>query len=153
LQAQVVVSTGELQSRVNKWIRLESRESHRERGGEEVRSEHPRPDLPNEYVSPGNATEEAIVGIWQELLGIGKIGIHDNFFDLGGHSLLVASLTAHLKSAFPEVEFPAGCVFESPTIQLLSERVVGERKPESSFVQSKSRGKRRKERRLRRTMT
>ena len=53
---------------------------------------HPRPDLSSDYVVPGNPTEETIAGIWQELLGVEKVGIHDNFFELGGHSLLATSL-------------------------------------------------------------
>ena len=39
------------------------------------------------YVAPGNAREKAIADIWAEILGVKRIGVHDNFFDLGGHSL------------------------------------------------------------------
>ena len=55
----------------------------------------PAPDLSlmdtgTEYVAPRNRTEEALVKIWEELLGVPRVGIEDNFFDLGGHSLLAA---------------------------------------------------------------
>jgi acyl transferase domain-containing protein/acyl carrier protein len=106
---------------------------------------HPRPDLSSEYVVPGNATEQIIADIWQELLGVAKIGIHDNFFELGAHSLLATRLVARLKSIFP-VELSVASLFEYPTVQLLSETVRHGGRAGSSFDESKSRGQRRKER-------
>jgi amino acid adenylation domain-containing protein len=71
--------------------------------------EHPTDDLPR------TAIERALARIWCRLLGQKQIGIHDNFFRLGGHSLLVARLTEQLFEAFG-VELPAHLVFEHPTI-------------------------------------
>jgi len=49
------------------------------------------------YVSPQNELEKIIAGIWQELLQVEKVGIHDNFFDLGGHSLLIVQAHSRLR--------------------------------------------------------
>jgi NAD(P)-dependent dehydrogenase (short-subunit alcohol dehydrogenase family)/acyl carrier protein len=108
-----------------------------------------RPNLSSVYVVPGNQTEQTIAEIWQQVLGMEKVGIHDNFFDLGGHSLLVAKVIAHLRDAFP-VEFPMGTLFERPTVHLLSKMILEEQERGPSFVESSSRGRKRKERRLRR---
>ncbi len=51
----------------------------------------------HEYVAPTNEIEEKLVDIWQELLGVDKIGIHDNFFELGGHSLLATRLVSKIR--------------------------------------------------------
>jgi amino acid adenylation domain-containing protein len=64
---------------------------------------------------PRNAVERALARIWCQLLGQEQIGIHDNFFRLGGHSLLVARLSEQLSEVFG-VELPAHLVFEHPTI-------------------------------------
>lgn len=106
-----------------------------------------RPNLSSIYVVPGNPEEQTIAEIWQQVLGIEKVGIHDNFFDLGGHSLLVAKVIAQLRSAF-SVEFPMGSLFERPTVHLLSKVILEEQKGGPSFVETKNRGQKRKERRL-----
>ena len=53
-----------------------------------------------EYVAPRNGTEEKLVAIWQEILGKDRIGIRDNFFDLGGHSLSAIRLSGYLHKEF-----------------------------------------------------
>ena len=50
-----------------------------------------------EYVAPRNEVEEKLAGIWQELLGIERVGIHDNFFELGGHSLLAMRVISAIR--------------------------------------------------------
>ncbi|HEU4508572.1 MAG TPA: amino acid adenylation domain-containing protein [Pyrinomonadaceae bacterium] len=54
-----------------------------------------RPELGQVYVAPRSDLESAIAKVWQEVLGIEKVGVYDNFFDLGGHSLLMVQV--HLK--------------------------------------------------------
>ncbi|MFI0772729.1 alpha/beta fold hydrolase, partial [Streptomyces sp. NPDC021218] len=56
-----------------------------------------RPELREEYVAPRTQVEELIAGVWSEVLGIERVGIHDNFFDLGGHSLQVAKVVNRLR--------------------------------------------------------
>ena len=51
-----------------------------------------RPDLASEYIAPRNPIEEKLAGLWSGLLGIDDVGVEDNFFDLGGHSLIAVRL-------------------------------------------------------------
>jgi non-ribosomal peptide synthase protein (TIGR01720 family) len=55
---------------------------------------HPRPNLENDYVAPRNEIEENLAKVWQERLGIDKVGISDNFFELGGDSVLAIQVIA-----------------------------------------------------------
>ena len=74
-----------------------------------------RRETENEFVAPRTPTEELLVGIWMEVLGIEQVGIHDNFFDLGGHSLLVTKVISRVREAF-SVELPLRSLFSSPTV-------------------------------------
>jgi acyl carrier protein len=60
-----------------------------------------RPQLRSKYAPPSNEIEEQLVQIWQDLLGIEPIGIHDSIFELGAHSLMAAQLIARLQATFP----------------------------------------------------
>ena len=66
-----------------------------------------------------NAIEESIAAIWSAVLGIERIGLHDNFFALGGHSLKAAQVVARVRAAF-QSEIPLRLVFEYPTIAELA---------------------------------
>ncbi|CAL2088803.1 non-ribosomal peptide synthase/polyketide synthase [Tenacibaculum sp. 190524A02b] len=68
-----------------------------------------------EYVAPRNEEEEQLAAIWQELLGVEKVGVHDDFFELGGHSLLVIKLVARINEVF-NFNINIVNVFEYPTI-------------------------------------
>jgi amino acid adenylation domain-containing protein len=72
---------------------------------------------------PRTPVEARLVDIWSQLLGAGEVGVHDNFFDLGGHSLLIPQLTSMIRDAF-HVELPLIQLFESPTIAQLAERII-----------------------------
>jgi acyl transferase domain-containing protein/thioesterase domain-containing protein/acyl carrier protein len=74
-----------------------------------------RPDLANEYEAPRNSVETALVGLWQELLGIDQIGIRDDFFELGGHSLIAVRLLARVKKHFG-ADLSLATLFEARTI-------------------------------------
>ena len=71
------------------------------------------------YVAPRTPVEEIIAGIFMEVLGIERVGIFDNFFDLGGHSLLVTLVVSRLREAF-HLELTLRSVFEYPTVADLS---------------------------------
>jgi len=77
--------------------------------------ENSRSHLGAEYVAPGNSTEQKIAEIWEELLGIHPIGIHDEFLRLGGNSLLVIRVAAELREAF-QIEFPLVALLRSSTV-------------------------------------
>jgi amino acid adenylation domain-containing protein len=76
-----------------------------------------------EYVAPTNETEERLVEIWKEILGREPIGIKDNFFDLGGHSLKVTQLISKINIAFG-VGIGIETVFLEPTIESIAQRIV-----------------------------
>jgi hypothetical protein len=115
---QLAVSTSDLRARIDRWVKLVALR----RAGEEPApgTRHARPLLTTPFVAPANDLERALAGFWQELLGIEPVGIHDNFFDLGGHSLLGIQLNARLRRTF-EVDLPLRVLFESPTIAELAE--------------------------------
>lgn len=71
-----------------------------------------------EYVAPRTETEKILVEIWQELLGIDKIGIHDNLFDLGGHSLLTVRVVMRAKRR--GVILAPDLIFQFPTVAELA---------------------------------
>ena len=76
-----------------------------------------------QYVAPRTALETTLADIWSQVLGVERVGIHDNFFTLGGHSLLAVRLAARARRALL-VELPVRLVFESPTVALLAERIA-----------------------------
>jgi amino acid adenylation domain-containing protein len=81
-----------------------------------------RADVEAGYTAPCNEVQEVLAGIWSDLLGVERVGIHDDFFQLGGHSLVVARLASRIRQAF-KVELPLVEVFHRPTIAGLSEAV------------------------------
>ncbi|MEW6738053.1 MAG: KR domain-containing protein, partial [Acidobacteriota bacterium] len=78
-------------------------------------SMYSRPELANDYVAPRNEIEQVSAAIWQELFGIEQVGIHDNFFNLGGNSLLAIQIVSQLRKTF-QVEISLSKLFESPTV-------------------------------------
>jgi acyl carrier protein len=84
---------------------------------------HSRPNLENAYVAPRNDVEYTLTTIWQNLLGIEKVGVHDNFFELGGHSLLATRLLKQLGDTF-QIELPLQSLFEFPTVETLSRTLI-----------------------------
>lgn len=82
-----------------------------------------RPDLDNDFVAPRNDVERTLTGFWQDLLGIEQVGVQDNFFDLGGHSLIAVRLFAMVKKAY-RTEFPISILFEAPTIEQCAALII-----------------------------
>jgi len=78
-----------------------------------------RPELSSGYVPPQNVAEEKIAALWQEALGVEQIGRFDNFFDLGGHSLLMAQVHGRLQIEFKR-EVSMLDLFRYPTINSLA---------------------------------
>ncbi|MGW4820642.1 SDR family NAD(P)-dependent oxidoreductase [Streptomyces sp. NPDC004227] len=76
---------------------------------------HPRPDLATPYVAPRTAREQDVAGIWQEILGVDRVGVDDDFFALGGHSLAAVQIGTRLKNRLG-VELDLRAFFEQPTV-------------------------------------
>jgi non-ribosomal peptide synthetase component F/alpha-ketoglutarate-dependent taurine dioxygenase len=75
-----------------------------------------------DYEAPRTANEERLATIWAEVLGVARVGRHDNFFALKGHSLLATQVLSRIRDAF-DVQLPLRSLFESPTIASLAERI------------------------------
>ncbi|MFJ6466861.1 amino acid adenylation domain-containing protein [Streptomyces sp. NPDC091387] len=82
-----------------------------------------RPDLGTSYTAPRNTVERHITAVWTELLGIERIGVHDNFFQLGGHSLLATQVASRLRKAL-RVDVPVRAVFDHPTPAELAQNIA-----------------------------
>jgi len=85
----------------------------------------PAPAQPARRVEPGAGLESRIAEIWAELLGVGSVGAEDNFFDLGGHSLLLARLQGRLARELGR-EVPLVDLFHYPTVRSLARALRGE---------------------------
>jgi acyl transferase domain-containing protein len=140
---QVVVSSGDLNARRDIWIGRQPAAPIEEGA---ARTLHPRPSLDISYVPPQNHEEQIIIEIWQELLGIEQIGVHDNFFDLGGNSLIGGKVIARLNEAL-KVDLPIVKLFERPTVSSLAKFITSEHEQRPVYEQRQSRGERRRERR------
>ncbi len=75
----------------------------------------------NEYVEPTTEMEKNLAKIWSEILAVPKIGIHDDFFKLGGHSLIATRIVSRLLR-FHSIEIKLRDIFNTPTISCLSKK-------------------------------
>ncbi|HEX2926937.1 MAG TPA: amino acid adenylation domain-containing protein [Ruminiclostridium sp.] len=86
---------------------------------------HPRPELSSAYSAPKSEIEKKLTPIWQNLLGIDGLGIHDEFFELGGDSLLLVQLHAEIKEMFHS-DLAVVDLYKYNTIALLAQKLGGE---------------------------
>jgi amino acid adenylation domain-containing protein len=116
---QVIVAAGDLEARLRSWVNKETVLPISAPTGD--RSSHP---VRTAYVAPSDDIERCVTAIWEEMLGIEKIGVDDNFFELGGHSLLAGQLLSRLGRAL-ETEIPIRALFEASTVASLSAYLRG----------------------------
>ncbi|MDZ8237959.1 MAG: SDR family oxidoreductase [Nostoc sp. ChiQUE01a] len=112
---QIVVSAGELQPRIEQWIKRQFLQNNAD-----ALSFHSRRNLQNDYVPASNKVEQIVAKAWQKVLGIEKIGIYDNFFDLGGSSLIGVEVISQLQKEL-NTHIPIISIYERPTISSLAE--------------------------------
>lgn len=84
---------------------------------------HSRPELDVSYVSYRSEIEKQLVAIWEDVLGVRPIGIHDRFFDLGGHSLTASRIVSAVLHHC-HLEIPLGILLSSPTVAEMAAVVV-----------------------------
>ena len=96
------------------------------------------------YVAPQGKAEQIIAGIWRELLKIEQVGVRDNFFDLGGHSLLLVRMMNKLQESFNK-ELSVVDMFQRPTIKELAKFLTQEQRVGMSFDKIQDRAMRQKE--------
>jgi amino acid adenylation domain-containing protein len=83
-----------------------------------------RPSLEQVYIAPASEAERAIAAVWRDVLQVERVGVHDNFFDLGGHSLLMVQAHRQLMTKLG-VEFPMADLFKHTTIAALARHLSG----------------------------
>jgi len=97
-----------------------------------------RPELEATYVPPRTEVEQTIANIWQDRLDLEKVGIHDNFFDLGGHSLLLIQVHSQLQKLLNR-DISITDLFEYPTISSLTKYLSQEQDKIPSFEENNKR--------------
>jgi hypothetical protein len=80
---------------------------------------HARPALQTPYLAPRNETEQKIAAVWQELLGIDRVGVDDNFFELGGHSLLAIRVMGRINEVL-SADIPVARLYDGLTVAFLA---------------------------------
>ena len=121
---RVVVSTGDLHARLEEWIELKTVRGAGAADAAAFVPLHERPAMSSAYVAPTTAAEKTIADIWQQLLGIERVGANDDFFELGGHSLLATQVVSRLRKAF-QVEVPLRSILEVPTVAGIAQTIDG----------------------------
>jgi amino acid adenylation domain-containing protein len=91
-----------------------------------------RPDLDGGYVAPRTADEAWLASVWAEVLGVERVGVHDNFFALGGHSLTATQVVSRVREA-TQAALPLRDFFESPTVAGLAARLAA-REPAAAAI-------------------
>jgi acyl carrier protein len=81
-----------------------------------------RPEIEEAFVPPRTPVEELLASIWREVLGLQQVGIHDDFFDLGGHSLIATQVLSRVRRAI-QVDLPLRRLFQAPTIAQLAKAI------------------------------
>jgi len=102
-----------------------------------------RPALERAYVAPATDQEKALSRIWGQVLGLDRVGVHDNFFDLGGNSLLGVQVVEHVRKKL-DVAIPVVRLFQCPTIAALAKHLDGDAAAVVSTEQIERRAQRRR---------
>ncbi|MEC4892943.1 MAG: amino acid adenylation domain-containing protein [Oscillatoria sp. PMC 1051.18] len=97
-----------------------------------------RPELEAVYQAPQTELEQTIATIWQEALQVEEVGIYDNFFDLGGHSLLLVQVHSRLAKTF-QLNLPLVVMFQYPTISHLTEYLSQQQKKKNDLLPTDNR--------------
>lgn len=121
---QVVVCPQDLQAVINNTDQFTAPNLLKELDQARPYEAHPRPDMAVSYVPPASEAEQLIAGSWRDTFGLEEVGVHDNFFDLGGNSLLALQIVTQLRKAF-QIELPMTSLFEAPTVAGLARKIEG----------------------------
>jgi acyl carrier protein len=115
--SRVVVSTTDLEARRRHSF------AGAQAGGAEDSELRARPeDLPEPYTAPETEFQGQVAEIWAEVLGLDRVGLHDNYFDLGGNSLMATQLVSRLRGAF-RVELALQSFFDGATVADVAESI------------------------------
>lgn len=117
LNGQLIVSTTDLATRLDQWVNAGRKLNVSPTLSPTIRKANMT------YIAPRDSLEADIASIWEHLLGLQSIGVHDNFFALGGHSLMATQLISRIRDQF-NIEFSLQLLFDNPTIEMLAKIVI-----------------------------
>jgi len=120
--SRVTISTGDLAHRLEQWINFAPSRLPGRNDALPAAGQYARPVMQNAYLAPSTDIERVVVSILEACLGIDQIGIHDNFFDLGGQSLIATRVVAALRDSF-QVEISLRALFEKPTAAAMAKTI------------------------------
>ncbi|BAZ50358.1 amino acid adenylation [Nostoc sp. NIES-4103] len=101
-------------------------------------AERIQPEPENNFVAPQTAKQQIVADIWQQILNLEKVGIYDNFFEFGGHSLLAIQVISRLNKAF-KIELPIRSLFDAPTVAELVEIIAQTSTPQTQIIPHRTR--------------
>jgi acyl carrier protein len=96
-----------------------------------------RSSLEVQYTAPRNEMEERLASIWADVLKLESVGIHDNFFDLGGHSLMATQVVSQIRETMG-IELPLSEMFSYPTVAELTNKIELIRWTSEEFTEDES---------------
>ncbi|HEX5598093.1 MAG TPA: SDR family NAD(P)-dependent oxidoreductase [Micromonosporaceae bacterium] len=117
---QVVISTGSLDARYQQWV--VGRGLGAAFTDEDDGERDPRPDLSTPYIEPREGTEAQLAEVWSRVLRLDRVGLDDDFFQLGGNSVLAIELVARIRKVL-KVPVPTSAVMGFPTVRGLAAQI------------------------------
>ena len=97
-----------------------------------------------EYVKPEHDAQALIAATWQTFLQVERVGINDNFFHLGGHSLLMVKIHEHLEAKL-KCPIPIVALFQYPTVRTLADYLSNEQQPGEAVTAAQKRANKQKQ--------
>lgn len=138
---QYIVSRGEIETRIQDVMELSPSRSASANG---TIAAHVRPTLASDYVAPATPLQRDLAAVWAEVLGVDKVGLHDNLFELGGNSLIGLRIISKLKRTLG-IDIPVIALFEGPTVFALS-KILDSTAKSNDYQSSRRRGDLRRQR-------
>jgi acyl transferase domain-containing protein len=130
--AQVAVCTTDFAPRWERWVVNRGQLAAAEEASSapaDSGDTYERPQLENAFIAPRDDVEQAVAHMWSELIGVSNIGAEDDFFQLGGHSLMATQLLSRIRDAF-RVEITLQQIFAAPTVSAIAQGIIArEAKP------------------------
>ena len=120
--ARIVVSVADLDAVRRDLSKAQRQPAMKQEAGRTEPVSHPRPDLGIAITPPTNESERKLANIWKELLGIEEVGVDDNFFDLGGDSLLLLRVQLKISQSFG-ANLSSAELFQHSTVSALARRL------------------------------
>lgn len=114
MMSNMIISVGDLKQRIDRWIKGNNT---KHKNNPEIRQERTEP-----YEKPETELEQKIADIWSEMVGVEPIGLDDNFFEIGGNSLLASQVIYRMRAEL-SLDMPIKEFFETPTIREIAEKI------------------------------